>query len=117
MSLAQAIATCRVQLATRVAENVPLPSTVPTSPSRTVANGRPTHGRQRPLSAMPRWKMPSKRSQVAKARDIDGELVVSHEGRHKGAPKRTVAGSKDPLTALPIIIPREATEAMETHPI
>ena len=41
MPLAQAIATCRVQLATRVAENVPLPPTVPTSSSRTVANCRP----------------------------------------------------------------------------
>ena len=48
MPLAQAIATCRVQLATRVAENMLLPPTGPASSSRTVANGRPTHGRQRP---------------------------------------------------------------------
>ena len=61
MPLAQAIATCRVQLATRVAENVPLPPTVPTSSSRTVANGRPTHGRQRPTrSAAARGHRPQR---------------------------------------------------------
>ena len=61
--------------------------------------------------------MPSKGSQVTKARDIDGELVASHEGLHKEPHKGNVAGSKDPLTAFPMSIPREATEAMETHPI
>ena len=66
---------------------------------RTVANGRPTHGRQRPLSAMSRWKMPSKGGLVAKARDIDGvwEIVISHEGVHDGPPRRTDAASKDQI--------------------
>ena len=68
-----------------------------------------------------RWKMPSKGSQVARARDIDGvwELVLSHEGLHKGPPRRTVAASKDlhVRMASPPLPPPEATEATETHTI
>ena len=65
------------------------------------------------------WTMPSKGSQVARARNIDGEMVVSHEGPYKRPPRRTVAASKDHHVrmASPPLPPPEATQAMETHPI
>ena len=65
------------------------------------------------------WTMPSKGSQVARARNIDGEMVVSHEGPYKRPPRRTIAASKDHHVrmASPPLPPPEATEAMETHPI
>ena len=65
------------------------------------------------------WTMPSKGSQVARARNIDGEMVVSHEGPYKRHPRRTVAASKDHHVrmASPPLPPPEATQAMETHPI
>ena len=43
------------------------------------------------------WIMPSKGSQVAKARNMDGEMVVNHERPYKRPPRRTVAESKDTL--------------------
>ena len=46
------------------------------------------------------WTMPSKGSQVARARNIDGEMVVSHEGPYQRPPRRTFAGfagNKGPL--------------------
>ena len=65
------------------------------------------------------WTMPSKGSQVAKARNIDGEMVVHHEGPYKRPPRRTIAASKDHHVrmASPPLPPPEATQAMETHPI
>ena len=61
----------------------------------------------------------AKGSQVARARNIDGEMVVSHEGPYKRPPRRTVAASKDHHVrmASPPLPPPEATQAMETHPI
>ena len=76
-------------------------------------------GADRRGRALSWWTMPSKGSQVARARNIDGEMVVSHEGPYKRPPRRTVAASKDHHVrmASPPLPPPEATPAMETHPI
>ena len=57
----------------------------------------------------PTTKLPSKGSQVARVRNIDGEIVGSHEVRDNDA---GVAGKVPRRTVMP---PPKATEAVETH--